>query len=140
MTRWPSAFRPLHPHALTHPRATNLVTTIQEKGPTWMTRWSSTIFCLARSRMSSSTLPLVTKLAGERGCKLALGEVPVKERECERAGKLSEPFSSPRCLSAQGCTHSAQRAAHHLPTTRIAGSKYRANQVPASRDKRAPHR
>ena len=28
----------------------------------WMTRWSSTIFCLARSRMSSSTLPLVRNL------------------------------------------------------------------------------
>lgn len=28
----------------------------------WMTRWSSTIFCLARSRMSSSTLPLVSSL------------------------------------------------------------------------------
>lgn len=35
--------------------------------PTWMTRWSSTIFCLARSRMSSSTLPLVTKLQGSGG-------------------------------------------------------------------------
>ncbi len=28
----------------------------------WMTRWSSTIFCFARSRMSSSTLPLVRNL------------------------------------------------------------------------------
>lgn len=28
----------------------------------WMTRWSNTIFCLARFRMSSSTLPLVKNL------------------------------------------------------------------------------
>ncbi len=31
----------------------------------WMTRWSSTIFCLARFRMSSSTLPLVRNLHTE---------------------------------------------------------------------------
>jgi hypothetical protein len=41
----------------------------------WITRWSSTIFCFARSRMSSSTLPLVRNLRKRAGFGRAANEL-----------------------------------------------------------------
>lgn len=64
----------------------------------WMTRWSSTILRLARSRMSSSTLPLVTKLRRrEAGRVDGNGTRGMTRAACQGAGRKMA-HGAPGCL------------------------------------------